>query len=103
MEGTGPSRVDEKQLGPAGLASPLASFLRGVCGERVSPASGRLWGPSWDVSLARGLASSRVTGDVKESLLPAECVAPLHSVVYFLSKWSSRAGGHSENEPIHTP
>lgn len=61
-----------------------------------------LWGPSWDVSLATGLASPRVTGDVKGSLL-AECVAPPHSVVYFLSKWSSRAGGHPENEPIHTP
>lgn len=47
LEGTGPSRVDEKQLGPVGLGSPLASLLRGVCEERVSPASGRLWGPSW--------------------------------------------------------
>lgn len=101
--GNGPSRVAEKQLGPAGLASPLASLLRGVCEERVSPASERLWGPSWGVSLARGLAPPRVTGDVKGSLLRAECVAPPRSVVYFLSKWSSRAGGHPENEPIHTP
>lgn len=63
LEGTGPSRVDEKQLVLWARAAPREP-LRGVCEERVSPASTPV-GSKLGVSLARGLAPPRVTGDVK--------------------------------------
>lgn len=48
-------------------------------GGGVSPVRGRLWGcrPNW------GFAPPRLSQEVRRLLLPARCVVPPHSVVYF--------------------